>query len=161
MDFAFLFPYIPLLAKATLTTIALSIASLIGGGLLGLTIALARVLGGQGTNAVLAVVVDVVRMVPLLVQLLIWYLGLNAFGIRLDPFAASVIALSVNASGFISEIVRGAVLSIARGQREAALSVGLTPIFSVLNIEIPQAIPAITPALIGYYIGLIKDTSIA
>jgi ABC-type amino acid transport system permease subunit len=119
------------------------------------------VIGGQATNAVLAFVVDVVRMVPLLVQLLIWYLGLNAFGIRLDPFAASVIALSVNASGFISEIIRGAVLAVSRGQREAALSVGLTPAFSVLNIEMPQAIPAITPALIGYYIGLIKDTSIA
>jgi len=157
----FLPQYGPLLAQATVTTIALSISSLVGGGLLGLAIALGRILGGSVLNASLAAVVDLVRMVPLLVQLLLWYLGLSAMGIRLDPFTASVIALSVNASGFISEIIRGAVVAVSKGQREAALPVGLSRAFSVMNIEIPQAIPAITPALIGYYIGLIKDTSIA
>jgi len=161
VDFSFLIPYFNLLLQATITTLALSVVSLICGGLLGLAIALSRLLGGSGINAALATIVDVVRMVPLLVQLLLWYLGSAALGLRLDPFMASVAALSVNASGFISEIIRGAVLAVSRGQREAALSVGFTPLYSVLNFELPQAIPAITPALVGYYIGLIKDTSIA
>ena len=161
MDWDFLPQYAPVLLTATLTTVQLSILSLLGGGAIGLLIALARVLGGPWTNKSLSVVVDVLRGTPLLVQILVWYLGSGALNIPLDPFTASVTALSVNAGAFISEIIRGAVLAVPRGQREASLSVGLSATYSVLAIELPQAMPAIVPALVGFYIGLIKDTSLA
>lgn len=161
MDWTFLPQYIPVLTKAAFTTIELSVLALACGGLLGVGIALARVLGGSTLNTLLSVAVDTVRTTPLLVQILIWYLGAAALGLSVGPFTAAVVALSVNAGAFISEIVRGGVAAVPRGQREAALSVGLSTAYSVLGIEIPQALPAIVPALISFYIGLIKDTSLA
>src|SRR5437899_5952735 len=161
MDWSFLPQYFPLLFSGTVTTLELSVLSLVGGGVVGGAIALTRLVTGPVINVALAVLVDVVRTTPLLVQLLIWYLAPGAVGISFDPFTASVLALSLNAGAFISEILRGAVLGVPRGQREAALSVGLSSVYSVVGIELPQAIPAIAPALVGYYIALIKDTSIA
>jgi His/Glu/Gln/Arg/opine family amino acid ABC transporter permease subunit len=161
MDFAFLSYYVPALWRGAITTIELSILCLACGGALGVLTAVARVLGGTPTNRTLGVVVDFIRTTPLLVQVLAWYLGTSAMGFGLDPFSAAVVALSVNAGAFISEIVRGSVLGVPRGQREAALSVGLSAFYSVFAIEIPQALPAIVPALISFYIGLIKDTSLA
>jgi polar amino acid transport system permease protein len=161
MNFDFLPHYLPLIWSSTLTTLALSIVSLVVGGLLGLAVAMSRILGGSWTNHALSFVVDILRTTPLLVQILFWYLGPAVVGISIDPFVAAVLALSVNAGAYISEIVRGAVLSVPRGQREAAVSVGLSPVYSVLSIEMPQALPAIIPALVSFYIGLIKDTSLA
>ena len=161
MDWSYLPHYFPVLVKATLTTIELSVLALACGGLLGVSIALVRLLGGRVINTGVSIAVDSVRTTPLLVQILIWYLGAAAIGHPVNPFLAAVIALSVNAGAFISEIVRGAVVAIPRGQREAAISVGLSTTYSVVGIEMPQALPAIIPALISFYIGLIKDTSLA
>lgn len=161
MNFEFLAYYAPALWRGVVTTVELSVLCLVLGGGLGVLVAVARVLGGHPTNWVLGLFVDFIRGTPLLVQVLAWYLGTSAAGLEWDPFSAAVVALSVNAGAFISEIVRGSVLSVPRGQREAALSVGLSAIYSVFSIEIPQALPSIVPALIGFYIGLIKDTSLA
>lgn len=161
MEFDFLAQYLPVLVKATTTTIGLSILSLVCGGLLGVAIAFVRLTTGSAANAVTSALVDLIRTTPLLVQILIWYLGAAAIGHPLDPFVAALIALSINAGAFISEIVRGAISAVPRGQREAALSVGLSQGYSILAIELPQAAPAIVPALISFYIGLIKDTSLA
>ena len=161
MRWEFLGQYLPLLGQATLLTIALSLISFAVGLSIGLLIALSRLLGGRDTNALLGAAVDLTRGTPLLVQLLAWYLGTSVLGFGLSPFIAALIGLSVNASAFISEILRGAIHAVPRGQREAALAVGLTVRFSILRIELPQALPAIVPALIGFFIGLVKDTSLA
>lgn len=161
MHWEFVPTYLPAFWRGTVTTVELSILCLIGGGIIGVLIAVTRVLGGTPTNRILGIIVDFFRTTPLLVQVLAWYLGSSALGIGLDPFTAAVVAISVNAGAFISEIVRGGVLAIPHGQREAALSVGLSATYSVVAIEMPQALPSIVPALIGFYIGLIKDTSLA
>ena len=161
MRWEFLGQYLPLLGQATLLTIALALISFAVGLSIGLLIAVSRLLGGRDTNAVLGAAVDLIRGTPLLVQLLAWYLGTSVLGFGLSPFIAALIGLSVNASAFISEILRGGIHAVPRGQREAALAVGLTVHFSILRIELPQALPAIVPALIGFFIGLVKDTSLA
>jgi polar amino acid transport system permease protein len=161
MDWQFLPQYLPVLITATETTISLSLLALLGGCSLGVAIALLRLLTGSAANAVASGIVDAIRTTPLLVQILIWYLGAAAVGHPMDPFAATFVALSVNSGAFISEIVRGAIIAVPRGQREAALSVGLSRAYSILTIEMPQAAPAIVPALISFFIGLIKDTSLA
>jgi polar amino acid transport system permease protein len=161
MRFDFLHPYIPVIAEAALMTVRLSVIAFVAGFAIGCGVAVARILGGRMVDAPIRAVVDLFRGTPLLVQLLAWYLGSSALGWPLSPFAAAAAGLSAYAAAFISEIVWGGVASIAKGQREAALSVGLSPAYSVFGIELPQAIPAIVPALVGFYIGLIKDTSLA
>ena len=161
LDFTFVGPYLPLILEATQLTVVLSLASFAAGLGLGFLVAVARVLGGRDTNAVLGGLVDLVRGTPLLVQLLVWYLGLSVLGLELSPFAAALVGLTVNAAAFISEILRGAIRAVPFGQREAALAMGLSPAYSVVGIELPQALPAIVPALMGFFIGLVKDTSLA
>jgi len=161
MRWDFLSSYIPVLTDAAVMTLRLSIIAFLAGLMLGFFVAIGRMLGGRAIDAVLRAPVDVLRGTPLLVQLLAWYLVSSALGLPLSPFAAAAIGLSVNAGAFISEIVWGGLASIARGQREAALSIGLSAAYSIFAIELPQAVPAIVPALIGFYIGLIKDTSLA
>jgi polar amino acid transport system permease protein len=161
MRFEFLGSFAGVLAQATLLTIGLSAAALVGGGLIGALIALARLLGGKPTERLLTLPIDLVRGTPLLVQLMIWYLVPGVLRWEISPFEAAALGLSVNAGAFISEILRGGIAAVPRGQREAALALGLSRTYSVFGIELPQALPAIVPALIGFYIGLIKDTSLA
>ncbi|MFN8518447.1 MAG: ABC transporter permease subunit [Chloroflexota bacterium] len=102
MDFDFLAAYPRVLLDAALLTIALSLAALLGGGCIGLLVAVARTLGGRVVDLALGVVVDLIRGTPLLVQLLIWYLGSSLLRFELSPFAAAAVGLSVNAGAFIS-----------------------------------------------------------
>jgi polar amino acid transport system permease protein len=159
--FDFLGNFSGVIAQALLLTIALSAAGLIGGGLIGSLIALIRVLGGRVADRLLVVPVDFIRGTPLLVQLMVWYLVPSVFHWDISPFVAAAIGLSVNAGAFISEILRGGINAVPRGQREAALALGLSSPYIVFGIQFPQALPAVVPALIGLYIGLIKDTSLA
>jgi polar amino acid transport system permease protein len=159
--FDFLGSFLGVLAQAALLTIALSVVALLGGALIGSLFALARVLGGRVADRLLTLPIDLIRGTPLLVQLMVWYLVPGAIHWEVSPFAAAGLGLSLNAGAFISEILRGGIAAVPRGQREAALALGLSRTYSVFRIEFPQALPAVVPALVGFYIGLIKDTSLA
>jgi His/Glu/Gln/Arg/opine family amino acid ABC transporter permease subunit len=161
MSLEFLPEYIPLLIQATVLTAQLALGSFALGVVLGSLIALVRVVGGPDADLLLGPVVNVIRGTPALVQLLVWYLGTSALGFPIDPFTAALVALGVNAAAFISETLRGAIRAVPGGQREAALALGLSMSYSVTRIELPQALPAIVPALMGFFIGLVKDTSLA
>ena len=161
MDWGLVAANLPLLLRGTLTTIELSLVSFVAGSLLGLAIAITRTLGGRDANLLLGLAVDVVRGSPLLVQLLVIYLGASALGLSLGPFAAALLGLSVNAAAYLSEIFRGGVRSVARGQMEAGLAVGLTPPRVLWEVVLPQSLPVIIPAMMGFFIGLLKDTSLA
>lgn len=161
MRFDFLGNFVGVLLQATLLTIALSLVALVGGALIGSIIAFTRLLSGRRADRLLTVSTDLIRGTPLLVQLMIWYLVPGALHIDIHPFVAAAIGLSINAGAYISEILRGGIAAVARGQREAALALGLTRTYSLFGIELPQALPAVVPALAGFYIGLIKDTSLA
>lgn len=161
MRFDFLGNFVGVLAQALLLTVALSVVALIGGALIGALIALTRVLGGRPVDRLLTLPVDLIRGTPLLVQLMVWYLVPSVLQLEISPFMAAAVGLSVNAGAFISEILRGGLGAVPRGQREAALALGLSRTYSVFGIELPQALPAVVPALVGFYIGLIKDTSLA
>lgn len=161
MNWSFLPQYLPLLAHATLLTVELSLGSFALGAVLGFLVALTRIVGGSDADLLLSPIVNVIRGTPALVQILGWYLISSVLGVPLDPFTAVLVALAVNAAAFISETLRGAIRAVPRGQREAAVAIGLSTTYSVLAIELPQALPAIIPALMGFFIGLVKDTSLA
>jgi len=159
--FDFLASFVGVLVQALLLTIALSVVALLGGAVIGSLIALARVLGGRIADRLLTLPIDFLRGTPLLVQLMAWYLVPSALQWEVSPFVAAGVGLSVNAGAFISEVLRGGISAVPRGQREAALALGLSRTYAVFRIELPQALPAVVPALVGFYIGLIKDTSLA
>jgi polar amino acid transport system permease protein len=152
---------LPYLLRGTLVTIELSLLAFAGGGLLGFMIAMLRVLGGSDVTLVMKPFIDLVRGTPLLVQLLAVYLMSSALGFSLSPLMAAVVGLSINTAAYLSEIIRGAINSIAKGQTEAGLAVGLSPAYVVWAIVLPQALPVIVPASMGFFIGLVKDTSLA
>jgi polar amino acid transport system permease protein len=161
MRWDFLPSFLGVLAQAALLTIALSLVALVGGAIIGSLIAFARLLGGRVVDRALILPIDLIRGTPLLVQLMIWYLVPSAMHVDVSPFLAAAFGLSLNAGAYISEILRGGIAAVSRGQREAALALGLSRRYSIFGIELPQALPSIVPTIAGFYIGLIKDTSLA
>jgi His/Glu/Gln/Arg/opine family amino acid ABC transporter permease subunit len=104
---------------------------------------------------------EVMRGTPLFLQLIYVYYVLPSIGIRLDPFSAGVLALTLNYSAYISEVYRGGIQAISRGQHDAAAALGMTHALSMRRIILPQAIRIIIPTLGNYFIGLFKDTALA
>lgn len=104
--------------------------------------------------------VDVFRSVPILSVLYLLYFGLPGAGIVLSAFTAGTLGLALIYAAFLSEILRAGIQSVPRGQREAALAVGLTPLSAFIQITLPQAVRTVTPPLLVAAISLLKDTSI-
>jgi His/Glu/Gln/Arg/opine family amino acid ABC transporter permease subunit len=104
--------------------------------------------------------VEVIRGTPLLLQLIYVYYVLPEIGIRLNAFTAGVLALTLNYSAYISEVYRGGIQSIARGQHDAAAALGMTNSLAMRRIILPQAIRVVLPTLGNYFIGLFKDTAL-
>lgn len=161
MDLAFYGPWIPLVIEATLLTLLLAALSLLGSMVVGVAITIVRRFGWRWVNAIVIVLVNFIRGTPLLVQLLIWYLVPSVLGYDLGLLGASVVGLSVNGGAFLSEIIRGALKSVPKGQIEAGSALGFGRLYILRAIELPQAMPVIVPAAVSFFIGLIKDTSIA
>jgi His/Glu/Gln/Arg/opine family amino acid ABC transporter permease subunit len=104
---------------------------------------------------------EVIRGTPLILQLIYVYYVLPSIGIRLGPFSAGVLALTLNYSAYMSEVYRGGIQAIARGQHDAAAALGMTHALAMRRIILPQAIRIIIPTLGNYFIGLFKDTALA
>lgn len=151
----------PRLLAGLAMTVQLTIISLIIGGTLGLIFGLLSVSKKKGFRAIALVYVDIVRGTPLIVQAFFIYFGIPAaLGIRLDVNVAGVIALSLNAGGYLAEIFRGGIESISKGQMEAARSLGLPYGMAMRKVILPQAVRTMTPALMNQCIITLKDTSI-
>lgn len=104
--------------------------------------------------------IEVIRGTPLLLQLIYVYYVLPEIGIRLNAFTAGVLALTLNYSAYISEVYRGGILAISRGQHDAAAALGMTNALSMRRIILPQAVRIVLPTLGNYFIGLFKDTAL-
>ena len=105
--------------------------------------------------------VEIVRNTPFLVQIFFLYFGLPSMGIRPDPNVAAVIALGLNGTAYAIEILRGGVESIARGQIEAGVALGLRPVQIFRYIVVKPALRAVYPAMTSQFIFLMLTSSIA
>lgn len=150
-----------LLREGLINTIFLALTSFLIACVLGLLTALARMSHQFVLQSVAIAYVSVIRGTPLLVQLLLVYFGLPQIGIILSPIPSAIVALSINAGAYLSEQFRGGILSVEKGQREAALSMGMSYWQTMRRIVLPQAIRIALPAVTGQFIALIKDTSLA
>lgn len=159
LDFSVLSEYMPAILDGLLMTIKISILSIILGSIMGIAGALCRISHSFLLRAIGNVYVEWIRNTPLLIQILFIYFGLGVF-FSLSPMAASVLALSFFAGAYITEIIRAGIQSIHRGQREAALSIGMTEWQAMRLVILPQAIKRILPPLAGQFITLVKDSSL-
>lgn len=167
MDFSFVFDpyYSAVLLKGLGMTLLLSLIAVLFGSMLGLIPALLR----QGKNKVFALLattyVEILRGTPMLVQVLLIYALVKipvtlVFNIDISSFVPGILALVLNSSAYISEIIRGGILSIDKGQFEASYSLGLSKGQTMRYVILPQAIKHIMPSLGNEFVTMIKETSI-
>ena len=152
---------LPLLLQGLGLTLQLAGVSLLIAMVLGILASLA----GMSKNPVLRFLngayVAIIRGTPLLVQAFFIYFGITGvLNIRMSAFTAGVIALSLNAGGYLSEIFRGGIQAVDPGQYEAARSLGLSARQTTWRIILPQAIRICIPSVVNQWCITIKDTSI-
>lgn len=148
------------LLDGLLTTIILSVATMIGGLIIGIAAAAARVYGGPLLRSCAAAYVEIIRNTPLLVQLFLIFFGLPALGLRLEAIPAAIIALVINLGAYTTEIVRAGLESIPRAQVEAGESLGLSGWQVFRYIVLFPALKAMYPALASQFVLLMLATSI-
>lgn len=150
------------MARAMLTvTLPLTAISFAIGLVLALGVALARMSDHRLISGMARVYISIIRGTPLLLQLFLIFFALPEFGVKISPFPAAVIAFSLNVGGYAAEIIRSSILSIPRGQWEAASSLGMSYSTTLWRIVIPQASRVAVPPLSNTLISLVKDTSLA
>ncbi|SET34195.1 cystine transport system permease protein [Paenibacillus sp. NFR01] len=152
---------LPLLKAGVAFTIPLTLLSFGFGLILAVLTALVRLSSWTIPRQIARFYVWIIRGTPLLLQLFIIFYGLPSVGIILDPLVAAVIGFSLSVGAYGSEIVRAAILSIAKGQWEAAFSVGMTRSQALRRVILPQAARVSVPPLANSFISLVKDTSLA
>lgn len=150
-------PMLKALAKYTIT---LSLLSMGLGLVLALLVALARLSTRPWLHWPARVFISIVRGTPLLVQLFIVFFGLGQIGIKLDSYPAAVLALSLNVAAYSAEIIRSSILSVPRGQSEAAATVGMGYRLTMRRVVLPQAARTAVPPLSNTFISLVKDTAL-
>lgn len=150
----------PVLLRATAMTVQVMIGALIVALILGLAVALMRISKFKLLRYPALFYTDVMRGTPALVQIFIIYFGLSDLGIEFDPVSAAIIGLGMNGAAYVGEIYRAGIEAIHRGQVEAALSLGMTPVRTMRYIILPQALRLMLPPLCNYAILLVKDTAI-
>lgn len=149
------------LARGTAVTVGITACALALGCVVGLLVGIGRLRPERRVlYALCTAYVAVFRGTPLLVQLFIWFFGLPQFGIMLPAFVCGVIGLGLYSGAYVSEIVRGAVQSVAQGQTLAAQSLGMTPPQAMRHIILPQALVRMIPPLGNEFIALIKNSAL-
>ena len=151
--------YLPALLRASLITIVLSCAAMALAVLIGVLIASGRVYGDVIVRSILTTYVEVVRGTPVLLQLFVLYYGLSAV-IRLPAFVAALLGLGLNYAAYESEIYRGALEAVPRGQLEAARTLGLTERQVLTLVRGPQAFRFALAPMTNDFVALLKDSSL-
>jgi len=163
--------YGPMFLRGAGVTLLISMIGTIIGFLIGLIIGVIRTVPMPETgikkyvlktiNAILSVYVEVFRGTPMIVQaMVIFYGSKQAFNIDMTPLFAGIFIVSINTGAYMAEIVRGGIVSIDNGQFEAAYSIGMSHLQTMINVVLPQAIRNILPAIGNEFVINIKDTSV-
>jgi len=152
--------YFPAIMKGVVVTIEIAVAVVITGILLGLALAVVRTFRVRLINATIVVFVDVLRALPPLVLMLLVYFGLPNVGINVPSFAVLWLVLALVLAAFAEEIFWAGILSIPKGQWEAARSTGLSFFGTLAYVVLPQAIRLTVPPLTNRTIAITKNTAL-
>lgn len=142
-------------------TILLSALAFVGGGIIGLLIALARVSHLRPLRWIAVGYIRLFQGTPLLLQLFLVFFGSDMLGLGLGPYLSAVLGLSLNAGAFLGEIWRGSLEAVPRGQDEAARALGLHYGPRMLRVIAPQALRIAVAPTVGFLVNLVKSTSLA
>jgi len=142
-------------------TVVLSLIAFAGGGLVGLGLLIARLSQSKLAQSLVVVYVQIFQGTPLLMQLFLAYFGMALIGIETSPWLAASVALTLYSSAFLTEIWRGCVAAIPKGQWEASQSLALSFFEQLRYVILPQAFKIAIPPTVGFLVQVIKGTALA
>lgn len=143
-----------------LNTVYISVVAIIVGSLLGLLVGFVRAESNKTVNALLGAFLDILRSVPLIIQLILFSTFIGAMGYPLDPFSAGAIILSLYTMAFMSEVFRSGFNSVPDSMVKAARSLGMTYLQTVRYVRIPIGMRAVFPSWLGVALSVIKDSAL-
>jgi putative lysine transport system permease protein len=162
--------YWPLILRGAGVTISIAIISTIIGALIGFFIGVMHTIPARKRtfktvvlkifNAILTCYVEIFRGTPMIVQAVVVFYGLAAYGIYLNTFVAGVIVVALNTGAYMAEIVRGGILAIDKGQYEAAEAVGMNHFQTMIYVIVPQVFRNSLPATANQLVMNIKDSAV-
>lgn len=169
-NFSFLSDYFPLYISGTITTVVISLFTVLFGTIIGIVFGLMKLSKIKIVKAIASTYIEIVRGTPVIVQVFIWYYGLDAIidipdiyigdSLNLAQLIPGSLALALNSGAYVAEIIRAGILAIDKGQAEAAQSLGMKSPMIMRYIIMPQAIKNILPAIGNEFVVLIKESSI-
>ncbi|MFN8662035.1 MAG: amino acid ABC transporter permease [Thermomicrobiales bacterium] len=149
-----------LLMRGLAVTLQLSALIILFGTIIGLFGGIGLLYGPGWLRAILRIYVDIIRGTPLLVVIFLIFYGLPALNLEISGFQAAVVAFSLFAGAHISEIIRGGISSVPRGQTDAAKALGLTFWPSLTWVVLPQALPVLLPPWVNTAVEMVKGSSL-
>ncbi len=161
LDFSSVLPAFPFILKGIGITLQIAFFAGVIGFVFGIILSLFKISNIKVLNWFADVYTSIFRGTPLVLQLMIIYFGSpQVLGFQIEPFTAAVVSFGLNSTAYISEIIRGGILGIDKGQSEAAMALGVPYRPMMTNIVLPQAVKNILPALMNEFITLTKESAI-
>lgn len=161
LNFSAIAPYLPLLKQAVYMTLLFTFLSTIFGFILGILLSLIKISKIKPLAWFGKAYTSIFRGTPLLVQLmLIHYATPQLFDYQITALQSGVLTFTLNSAAYISESIRGGILSVDKGQWEAAMALGVPKSRMMIDIVFPQAIKSILPSLVNESIALLKDSTL-
>ncbi len=151
------------LIKGLSTTLALSAIAVFFGAIIGTLLAFGKMGKSRILRGVITAYVEIIRGTPSLLQVYVGYFVVPLLlpSLNVSTYASVAIALTINSSAYVSEVIRSGIQAVDKGQTEAARSLGLTRSQAMIKVVLPQAVKNILPALGNEFITIIKETSLA
>lgn len=172
IDFTRIIDWMPTFLEGTLVTIVLSLSTVLIGSIIGLVVVLMKMSNVKPLKLIANWYTNIVRGTPMLLQLFVWLYGFPMIGLSFTglsflggtygsrEFITAVIALAINSGAYVSEVLRGGLEAVDKGQTEAGRALGLSKKETMFSIIIPQAIRTVLPGLGNEFITMIKESSI-
>ena len=152
--------FMPVLGKAALTTMKVSVVAMLLAMAFGFVLAVARVFGPKPLSRLAVAYIETIRGTPVLIQLFFIFYGLPNIGIKLSPFVAGAVGLGLNYAAYEAENYRAGLISVPKAQMEGALALAMTRWQALRYVVIPQAFRLVLPPLTNDFISLLKDSSL-
>ena len=161
LDFSAVLPSFPYILKGVWVTLQIAFFAGIFGFVFGIILSLFKISNIKILNWIADLYTSIFRGTPLVLQLMIIYFGSpQVLGYQIEPINAAVLSFGLNSTAYISEIIRGGIQGVDKGQSEAAMALGVPYRPMMLNIVFPQALKNILPSLMNEFITLTKESAI-
>jgi len=154
-------PNLRFIFDGLLVTVEVAVISIILSFIIGGVLGVVRFLRIPFLSKIIGLIIDIIRNLPLLLIIFFTYFALPQIGIEFSIFWSAVVALTIFESAMLSEIIRGGIEAVPKGQMEAGRSTGLTTMQTMYYIVLPQGIKLMVPPLVSQFVSLIRDTSLA